>query len=117
MPDVAGAWTGTNDMLVRWTAVGQIMTQNNLLIDNPASLFSWLVGGKRVTSPSQAMKLLTVYMLGPSVSTTTTAALLDYANSAEILGGRGVFANPVSLETGLRSLVGAIAATPEFQMR
>jgi uncharacterized protein (DUF1800 family) len=117
MPDVAGAWTGTNDMLVRWTAVAQIMTsQSNLLIDNPASLFYWLVGN-RVTSPSQAVQLLTPYMLGPSVSATTTAALLDYANSAEILGGRGVFANPVMLEAGLRRLVGAIAATPEYQMR
>jgi uncharacterized protein (DUF1800 family) len=118
MPDVATAWTGTNDMMVRWAAVDRIMTLGNkLLVNGIESLLTSLILWKRVTSPAQSVQLLAPTLLGASVSETTMAALTDYAKSTEVLGGKGAFVDPMLLEIGLRKLIGAIAATSEFQLR
>jgi hypothetical protein len=118
MPDVATAWTGTNDMMVRWAAVDGITALGNkLLVNSIESVLTSLILWKRVTSPTQSVQLLAPALLGDSVSDTTTAALTDYAKSTEVLGGKSAFIDPMLLEIGLRKLIGAIAATPEFQVR
>ena len=54
-------------------------------------------------------------MLQGHLGTASSAALVAYAGSAEVLGAKGALANAAQLDAGLRRLAGAVAATPEFQ--
>ena len=116
MPDVASAWTGTNDMIRRWTSANQITAPGSgLLADGDGTLFSELALGAK-TIPDAA-KAVAGAVLGATPGAATSDALLAYAGSSEVLGAHGVFANAKALNTGLRRLVAAAAAAPEFQIR
>src|SRR5207249_1002933 len=108
-----------NGMIQRWAIADQITSKNSgVLLDNDQSLFSWWLKSQRsLNMPQQAARLLGRMMLGSALSGNTLQALVDYANSPEVLGGSSAFSNTDLLKAGLRRLVGAIAATPEFQVR
>jgi hypothetical protein len=56
-------------------------------------------------------------VLGNSVSSGTMSALYTYAATNEVLGGTGALTDKTKLLNGVRTLVGAMAGTPEFQTR
>jgi uncharacterized protein (DUF1800 family) len=116
MPDSAAAWTGTNDMLRRWALAGQITSQGSkIMIDSPTTLFAQIAIG--LPSSSNVVTLLTPLILGTQASGSTMQALQTYAATPEILGNKGVLNDAAKLLVGARALVGAMAATPEFQSR
>jgi uncharacterized protein (DUF1800 family) len=116
MPDVASVWTGTNDMLRRWSLADQV-TQlgSGLLQDGSSTLFA--LAGNGITKPADAVSNVVAGMLGGQITSTSWAALLAYANSNEVLGSATAFTNAVVRAQGLRRLTGAAAALPEFQSR
>lgn len=116
MPDTAAAWTGTNDMLRRWALANQVTAQSSkILIDSPTTLFAQIAIG--LSSPASVVNLLAPLMLGTPISSGTMQALQTYAATPEILGNKGVLNDATKLLTGVHALVGAMAATPEFQTR
>lgn len=116
MPDIAPVWTGTNGMIRRWSLADQIMASHTgVLLNGDQAIFSAMAAG--IKNPSDAVYKLAAAILGSAATTTSFAALLDYAASAEVLGAPGAMSNPGRLDDGLRRLVGAIVATPEFQTR
>ena len=115
-PDVGPAWTGTNDMIRRWSIADELMNASTgILLDGPASLFA-AIAPSALNSAVAATKV-SQSMLGVSASSNSYNALLAYAASREVLGGSGVLTNPTKLDAGLRRIAGAVAATPEFQTR
>ena len=116
MPDVSNPWVGTNDMLRRWALAFQITSEGSkILQDSATTLFAQVPTG--LTSAASAASHLIAPMLGSQVSAGTQAALLNYAATPEVLGGSTALTDPQKLLNGVRALVGAIAATPEFQTR
>jgi uncharacterized protein (DUF1800 family) len=116
MPDIAAAWTGTNDMIRRWSLASQVTAASTkILVDAPTTLFAQIAIG--LSSPTSVVTLLAPLMLGSQLSTSTSSALDLYAASSEILGSKGVLGDSTKLLAGVRALVGAMAATPEFQSR
>jgi uncharacterized protein (DUF1800 family) len=116
MPDIAAAWTGTNDMLRRWALAVQVAAaSSNILADGPGTLFAQIPVG--LSSPASVVTQLTPLVLGNSVSSGTMSALNTYAATTEILGAKGALTTPAQLLTGVRALFGAMCGTPEFQMR
>jgi uncharacterized protein (DUF1800 family) len=116
MPDIAAAWTGTNDMLRRWALAAQVTAQSStILVDGPGTVFAQIPTS--LSGPQSVLTRLTPLVLGNSVSSATQSALATYAATPEVLGGNGVLNDAGKLLTGVRSLVGAMACTPEFQSR
>ena len=116
MPDIAAAWTGTNDMLRRWALANQITGEGSkILIDGPGTVFAQIPVG--LSSPQSVVTKLTPLVLGNSVSSDTLNALATYAATNEVLGGKTALTNNTQLLNGVRFLVGAMAGTPEFQTR
>lgn len=116
MPDTGPAWTGTNDMIRRWALVNQLTAPGSgILPDGPDTLFARAAEG--LSDKTSAVDRIAAVLLGGAGSAATMQALHTYAASKEILGAPGVFAAPARLDAGLRALVGAAAATPEFQLR
>jgi uncharacterized protein (DUF1800 family) len=116
MPDIAAAWTGTNDMLRRWALATQITAPSSkILVDGPGTAFAQIPTG--LTSTNSVVDKLAPLMLGSTVSSGTRSALYAYAATTEVLGATGVLANAAKLLTGVRTLAGAMAGTPEFQSR
>ena len=117
MPDIASAWTGTGGMVGRW-AIADRVTLAGILIDNGQDLFSSCLNSKPpLKTPQEAAELVGQLILGNLESDSTRKALDTYAASPEVLGASNAFTNSAVLEAGLRRLVGAVAAAPEFQMR
>jgi len=116
MPDVSNPWVGTNDMLRRWALAFQITGEGSkILQDGAATLFAQVPAG--LSNAASAANYLIPPMLGSRASPATVSAILNYAATPEILGGSTALTNPQKLLAGVRALVGAIAATPEFQTR
>jgi uncharacterized protein (DUF1800 family) len=116
MPDTAAAWTGTNDMLRRWALASQVTSESSkILVDGRSTLFAQI--GVGLASPSAVVDRLTPILFPTGLSAASQQALYTYAATPEILGGKGALANPQTLLIGVRALVGAMAATPEFQTR
>ena len=116
MPDVAAVWTGTNDMLRRWSIADQITSQGaKIFEDGPGTVFAQAVPGLR--TPGDAVSHLVALMLPGQPTAATATALVAYAGSTEVLGATGAIGDATKLNAGLRRLAGAIAATPEFQGR
>jgi uncharacterized protein (DUF1800 family) len=116
MPDIAAAWTGTNDMLRRWALATQITGEGSkILVDGTGTVFAQIPVG--LSSPQSVVTKLTSLVLGNSVSTDTQSALATYAATNEVLGAKNALTNATQLLAGVRLLVGAMAGTPEFQSR
>ena len=116
MPDIAPIWTGTNDMIQRWSLADQVMSSSlGILLDGPTTLFAQLAPA--IKTPPDAAYNVAQSILGPTATTTSLNAMATYAASGEVLGASGAVANPSKLNAGLRRLAGAAAATPEFQIR
>jgi uncharacterized protein (DUF1800 family) len=116
MPDIAAAWTGTNDMLRRWALATQVASASSrILADGPGTVFAQIPTG--LSSPQSVVTKLAPLVLGNSVSSDTMNALNTYAATTEILGASGALADPAKLLTGVRALFGAMCGTPEFQNR
>jgi uncharacterized protein (DUF1800 family) len=118
-PDYAQPWTGSNGMIQRWAIADQVVSKNSgVLLDRNQSIFSWWLQSQRaLNTPKQAAGQLGRMILGNSITGHTQQALSDYAQSLEVLGDPSAFSNTDLLQAGLRRLVGAIAATAEFQAR
>ena len=116
MPDLGPVWTGTNVMVRRWALADQLMsTSAGLLLDGPTTLFAAIA--PTVSRPQDAAVAIAQSILGSTASASSLAALSTYAASREVLGATGAMSNATSLLAGLRRLAGAVAATPEFQVR
>lgn len=116
MPDIAAAWTGTNDMLRRWALGVQVTAESSkILVDGTGTLFAQIPVG--LSSPQSVVDKLAPQVLGSSVSNGTLSALYTYAATNEVLGAAGALSDATKLLNGVRTLVGAMAGTPEFQTR
>lgn len=116
MPDIAAAWTGTNDMLRRWALGAQVTAESsNILIDGTGTIFAQIPAG--LSSPQSVVDKLVPLVLGNGVSSGTLSALHAYAATGEVLGATGALSDKTKLLNGVRTLVGAMAGTPEFQTR
>lgn len=116
MPDIAAAWTGTNDMLRRWALGVQVTSESSkILVDGTGTVFAQIPVG--LTSAQSVVDKLVPLVLGSGVSSGTMSALYAYAATNEVLGAKGALADKTRLLTGIRTLVGAMAGTPEFQTR
>jgi uncharacterized protein (DUF1800 family) len=122
MPDIASVWTGTSGMIDRWSLADRIMSSGSGFLPSGAgTIFTDTANAPKTTN--DAVNLLVRLILGSSATAASTAALMDYAASKEVLGG--VLPAPAKLpanywtllDAGLRRLAGAIVATPEFQIR
>jgi uncharacterized protein (DUF1800 family) len=115
-PDASPPWVGTNDMIRRWSLAFQITSAGSkILADGPSTLFAQVPTG--LSSPASVVTRLAPLVFGSSLSAASSAALQTYAATGEVLGAKGVLTDPAKLLTGVRTLVGAMAATPEFQTR
>jgi uncharacterized protein (DUF1800 family) len=116
MPDLTTAWTGTNDMLRRWALGTQVTAQSSkILADGPGTVFAQIPVG--LSSPGSVVYKLAPMILGNTISSDTLAALVTYAATSEALGAKGALSDATKLLAGVRTLVGAMAGTPEFQLR
>lgn len=116
MPDSGPAWTGTNDMIRRWTLLGQLTARGTgILPDGPDTLFAKAAQG--LSDRTTAVSRIAAMLLGGAASAATMQALNTYAASKDALGATGVFGSPAQLGAGLRALAAAAAAAPEFQLR
>jgi uncharacterized protein (DUF1800 family) len=122
MPDIASVWTGTSGMIDRWSIADRLMSiAAGFLPDSAGTIFAEIAPALKTTN--NAVNALVPLILGSSATAASTAALMDYAASKEVLGGllpapAKLPANwAASVDAGLRRLVGAIVATPEFQIR
>ena len=115
-PDVGAPWVGTNDMIRRWALAFQIAAQSaKIVIDGPSTLFAQVPTG--LSTPAAVVTRLVPLVFGSSLSAASNAALQAYAATSEVLGGKTALTDPAKLLTGVHTLVGAMAATPEFQTR
>jgi uncharacterized protein (DUF1800 family) len=116
MPDTAAAWTGTNDMLRRWALASQVTSESSkILVDGSATLFAQI--GLGLATPAAVVDRLTPYLFPAGLSSASQQALYTYAATSEILGAKGALTTAKTLLVGVRALVGAMAATPEFLTR
>jgi hypothetical protein len=116
MPDTAAAWTGTNDMLRRWALASQVTSESSkILVDGSATLFAQI--GLGLATPAAVVDRLTPYLFPAGLSSASQQALYTYAATSEILGAKGALTTAQPLLVGVRALVGAMAATPEFLTR
>jgi hypothetical protein len=116
MPDIAAAWTGTNDMLRRWALGTQVTAESGkILTDGTGTLFAQIPLG--LSSAQSVVDKLAPLVLGSGVSSGTMSALYAYAATNEVLGAKGALTDKTKLLSGVRTLVGAMAGTPEFQTR
>lgn len=116
MPDIAPVWTGTNGMLRRWTLSDQLMAAGtNLLLEGSGTLFTATEPATR--TPRDGVVQIAQSMLSSTATLNSLSALLTYAGSNEVLGAKGAITDPKRLNAGLRRLAGAVASTPEFQIR
>lgn len=115
-PDIGAPWTGTNDMIRRWSLAFQVTAQSGkILADGPSTLFAQVPTG--LSSPASVVSRLAPLVFGSTLSAASSAALQSYAATSEALGSSGALTNAAKLLNGVRTLVGAMAATPEFQTR
>ncbi len=116
MPDVASAWTGTNDMICRWSSASRVTAESSgILLDGDGTVFAEVALAAKTVA--EAVGAVAGAMLGSAPSAATMAALSTFAGSTGVLGAHGIFGNPKALNAGLRALAGAVAATPDFQLR
>ena len=115
-PDVAAAWSGTNNMILRWSLSDPFMgLASGIILDGPNTVFAQIA--PKVKAPTDAAVQIVQSMLGSSATVPSFLALAAYAQTPEVLAAPDAITNPAKLNAGLRRLAGAVIATPEFQIR
>jgi uncharacterized protein (DUF1800 family) len=116
-PDVQRAWWNTNQAFARWT-LGNLLVQRTFggqTDDSPAENhdLDMLIGntGQTSASATQVVDRLVGYFIGHSINGADRTALVNY------LGEGNATAPITSAHHRIRSMMGALIASPYFQWR